>query len=335
MGKLNLKSPKIKFIILLLVVLPILFFVMKTDFTEVIRSLKTVGFKFLYIIAVTFLAYFLGTLSWYVCLGKYRKNIPIFQLFAIRQVGETIGLYNPTSIVGGDFIKAQLLKRYQIPDDITINSVVTSRLTAILSQILLFILALSWLLFSPNKVFIIDLVGNSIYFILFILIALQLILVVWLIRSKTLFDLSKNSNNWIQKVTFQIKKALNNLKENIQNNPTSFWISYLYAALHWIVGSIEFYLILLFLGYDVLLMDGLLLDMSVIVLKSFGAFVPGQIGIEEFANKIVLTIIGISGGSIWITVSVLRRTRQLFWIFIGSILYAIIKKDLNYVIAQN
>ena len=67
--------------------------------------------------------------------------------------------------------------------------------------------------------------------------------------------------------------------------------------------------------------------MGVIIFKSAGAFVPGQLGVEELGNKMMLQIIGIATGSVWISTSILRRARQLFWITVGFILYLLIKKD--------
>ena len=100
-------------------------------------------------------------------------------------------------------------------------------------------------------------------------------------------------------------------------------LSFLASCLHWIVGSLEFYFILLFLGVKTTVAKALLVDMGVIVFKSAGAFIPGQIGIEEYGNKVMLGIIGIAGGTIWITVSILRRARQLAWILLSLLVYFI------------
>lgn len=44
----------------------------------------------------------------------------------------------------------------------------------------------------------------------------------------------------------------------------------------------------------------------------------------------MLAAIGISGGTVWITVSILRRARQLLWIGLGFVLFLFLKKDLHY-----
>src|SRR5690606_33045244 len=99
MGKLIRNKVFLKFVILLFVLVPVLIFIVQTDFVVVKRELSQIGFNFIYIILTTFTAYVLGTWGWYFCLGADRKKINIFQLFVVRQVGETIAMYNPTGIV--------------------------------------------------------------------------------------------------------------------------------------------------------------------------------------------------------------------------------------------
>jgi hypothetical protein len=75
------------------------------------------------------------------------------------------------------------------------------------------------------------------------------------------------------------------------------------------------------LDINVNIIQAILVDMGVVFFKAAGAFVPGQIGFEEYGNKVMLAAIGVVGAEIWITASILRRTRQLFWIFFGLLVY--------------
>ena len=106
-----------------------------------------------------------------------------------------------------------------------------------------------------------------------------------------------------------------------RENKRAMFLSFLFCSLHWVVGSLEFYFILLFLGIKTTIAKALLVDMGVIVFKAAGSFIPGQIGIEEYGNKVMLGIIGIGGGTIWVTASILRRARQLSWISLSLLVY--------------
>lgn len=74
--------------------------------------------------------------------------------------------------------------------------------------------------------------------------------------------------------------------------------------------------------------------MGIVLFKTAGVFIPGQIGIEEIGNKIMLGLIGIPDTDIWVTVSILRRSRQLFWIAFGLAAYLIIYKKEKVTIPQ-
>lgn len=326
--QLRINKKTIKLILILVILGFIAVFILNTDFSATKEELNKINYKFVYLIAVTFLAYFFGTWSWYTCLADDRKKISLFRLFMIRQVGETVGQFNPTSILGGDLLKAEMLRPYEISKEKALSAVATSRITLVLSQILLLLLACLWL--SNTQIGIAALQNIRIPFYIFIavLIFINFAFFYWLIFGESTPEHSaKNPKSFIGKLKSKIIQLIFNIRTAYRANPKSFWYSYLLAGIHWIIGSLEFYLIIIFLGYHILPMHGLLLDMGIIVFKSAAAFVPGQLGFEELGNKMMLQIIGITSASVWISASILRRTRQLFWIAVGFILYLFIKKD--------
>jgi len=329
MGQLKINRKTIKLILILIILIFIGIFIINTDFSSTKDELETIGYKFIYLLGITFLAYFFGTWSWHICLADDRKKISILKLFAVRQIGETVGQYNPTSIVAGDLLKAEMLKPYGISTEKALSSVATSRITIVLSQILLFLLACLWLSSMEMGQAALKSIGIAFYIFIAFLILLNLFFFYWLIFSKSYPNrIQQNSSaSFWKRIKYKFHELLFNIRKSYRYNPKLFWYSYLLATIHWIIGSLEFYFILLFLGYDVLPMHGLLLDMGVIVFKSAGAFVPGQLGVEELGNKMMLQLIGISAASVWVSASILRRARQLFWIATGFILYLFIKKD--------
>ncbi|WP_343560200.1 lysylphosphatidylglycerol synthase transmembrane domain-containing protein [Sphingobacterium sp.] len=326
MGKLIASRQVIKAVFLLLILTSLIIFVVHSDFSALKKELSTVGYRFIFIIFTTFIAYFFGTLAWWVCLGPSKKRINIFELFAVRQIGETVGLFNPTSIIAGDLLKAELITRYEIPLQQGLGSVTISRITAILSQLSIFLLTMIWLMLSPLKNEVIRYTGHAIYVICVILLLFVVLIFYWLISTKIPPKNTPTDTTFISKAKNQLQKLLWDTKDFYQKQNKIFWYSYLLFAIHWLIGSLEFYLVLKFLDVDVKVIHGLILDMSVILFKSAGAFIPGQLGVEEISNKLLLNMIGIAGGSIWLSVSLLRRGRQVFWSTIGAIFYLCIKR---------
>lgn len=318
----------LKVVLVLIIVASIAVFLYNTDLQATKQELHTIGGKFFYLLGITFLAYIFGTLSWYACLGEGRKKIGILQLFAVRQVGETVGQFNPTSVVGGDLYKAELLKPYGIGKELALQSVATSRITIVLSQILLLLFACGWLLGTDAATNLPPSMKWGAYGIVGVLMGIKLSFLYWLMFSKkNPAPAAEHPSSLFGRLRYQLQKLLADIRTAYRQSPKQFWLSYLLAAIHWIIGSLEFYLILIFLGFAVTPLHGLLLDMGVIIFKSAGAFVPGQLGVEEFGNKMMLQLIGIAAGSVWISASILRRSRQLSWLIIGFILYLFLRKN--------
>lgn len=314
----------IKVIFVLSIIISLVVYILNTDLHLVKTSLKHVRWNFCWLIIVTVIAYFLGTLGWRYCLGPNKSSINLMKLFWIRLIGETVSLFNPGSIIGGDMLKVALLKSYNIDRNTVINSVVISRFLMITSQISMFLLA-SFMLFGQ--------MGNTFKNIVWVMLMVFLVSIILL--STAFFIPQVNGIKYPEKYFKQNNLLLNKWKQSLKNTlrqtshlyhteKKALLLSFLFFCLHWLVGSTEFFLILNFLNSDTTIIQGLLLDMGVIFFKSAGAFVPGQIGIEEYGNKFMLDLLGVSGISIWISASILRRARQFFWLALSGFGYLIL-----------
>jgi glycosyltransferase 2 family protein len=308
--------------LLVVIVLVLLWQFVKTiDPAEVQAALEQVGAGFGWVILSTLVAYTLGTLGWLFCLGREGARSPLAKLFMIRHVCETVGLFNPASFAGGDMLKVVLLRPYLVSQPTVITSVIISRLLMIVSQICLLIVVVVWLAFAGRLeteawpmpgLGTIAIVLGAVGLLIFSLIKLK--------NTKLFRRLPGEATR--AKVKAKITPILAELREFYRKYPRQLVWAFICFTLHWIVGSLEFYIVLKLFGYDVSVADGILLDMGVIVVKAAGAFVPGQIGVEELGNKIMLSLIGIASIPLWISVSALRRTRQVFWILVGAVFYS-------------
>lgn len=292
----------VRIIITVSVIISFGFFVYTTDLKETSRLLQALGAGLLWIPLCTFVAYMLGTLGWYFCLEN--RSVSPGRLFVYRLAGETVGLFNPASIVGGDIIKSGYLVQHGIPRDDAARSVVLSRIMAVISQILLMVVSAAWLL-SQLPV-------PALPWPVFAGIGLILLLMIPLKKY-----LASRKPQWIQKA----EEFMTGLKRFVKANPRAAVASFLFFMLHWVAGSLELYIILKLLGHAVPVFYGVFMDMGVILVKSAGAFIPGQLGIEELGNKLVLEVVGIASYQVWLSVTILRRSRQLFWAIPGFLIY--------------
>lgn len=291
-----------RIIVTVSVVISFGFFIYTTDLNATFRLLRSLGWGLLWIPLCTFVAYVLGTAGWYFCLEN--RSVSLVRLFVYRLAGETVGLFNPASIVGGDIIKSGYLVKHGIPRDDAARSVVLSRIMAVISQILLMIVSAIWLL-SQLKIL-------TLPWQIFLVPGLILLL----IRPLKNY-LTSRKPQWIKKA----KEFMTGLKHFVKANPRAAVASFIFFLLHWVAGSLELYIILKLLGHSIPVFYGVFMDMGVILVKSVGAFIPGQLGIEELGNKLVLEIVGIASYQVWLSVTILRRSRQLFWAIPGFLIY--------------
>ena len=95
------------------------------------------------ILLPSLLMYLFEAYGWRVTLCIWADLLTFWRLWAIRTAGEVVNMTTPTAYVGGEPLKALLLKRHGIPMVEGMASVVTAKTTMTIAQIL-FILAGSY-----------------------------------------------------------------------------------------------------------------------------------------------------------------------------------------------
>jgi glycosyltransferase 2 family protein len=315
--------------ILLVMLAFVFFFIRATDMSKVAASLQQVGYRFIYTLLITFLAYWLATVGWRFCMEMKNRHLSTGYLFLVRHVGETTGFINPTGVIGGEAVKVYLLHNKGIEKQSVILSVLISRLLTIGTQVLMFFIALVILLASSFRF---SFTLPTFFSALSVVIIIGCLLLSWYISKsvfvKNLLQANKFGHTilaYYGRLKLKLMEWRMAFTQFIRQNPKAVGQASLYFMAHWLLGSLEFYIILHLLGVPTGVMQALLVDMGVIFFKAAGAFVPGQVGVEEYGNKIMLALIGIADMDIWVTASILRRTRQVFWIAFGVIAYLLLQ----------
>ncbi len=320
----------IKVLLLLLVLTFVGQFIMHTDFVEIIGYLKQMPFTFLGIIGLSFLAYLCATVAWRFCLGVDSYKASTMQLFMIRHVGEMLSVFNPASVVAGEAFKAHYLNKRGISAQNGVSSILMSRILIILSAFLLMLLSSIYLIVKTygadkNLIFVIFgaiALGGFGYLLARFLLHSKLYLAAVIKKIQGRFGKKYISDNLCTSIV-----EINRTAYIFYNhNYNKFTLVFLLSTLHWILGAAEFYLILKTLGFEISIFNALAIEMGVILFKTIGAVVPGQVGVEEYANKIMLGMVGIASIEVWLVVSIMRRARQLFWVGVAGIFYWIIAR---------
>lgn len=320
----------IKISLLIFMALLLFLFIRGVNFSEILHSLYQVGWGgFILLIGVTAIAYWMATLAWKSCFSDTRIPVSTTKLFVVRHIGEVVALINPTSIAGGEAVKMILLHRYyDIPKQTTASSILIARLILIYTQLFCFFGITGLLLLTGTQFprFVQQMIWGLVLVLVFTLIILSQM--IHRHRSKHIQPMSGHRLSPWKEYKLKLRKVWETSMHFFTTNPRDISYSSLYAILHWVFGGLEFYIILCLFRYDVTIASALFVDLGVVFFKTAGAYIPGQIGVEEIGNKMMLESIGIADEEVWITASLLRRGRQLCWVLLGIVFYLMMRKKM-------
>ncbi len=316
-----MKMSRLRLLLLIFVLLLFGFFIRNLDWQKAFASLQQLGFRFLWLLLITAVGYACATLGWRYCMGEPGKVLSVKSLFLIRQAGEAVSFIQPTSAVGGEAVKIILLQQKGINPATLIAAAFVSRTGMVLAQVLLFFVSsIGSSMFSfqlPDTMagawpWLAGLTG------LVLLIRRRRFFLEWL-QQRT------QKRKWAERLAHfmaQLEQGWQEWNTSIRNNPQAFLLAMLFFMLYWVIDSMELWLMLHFLGADIQAVQAVAINTGVAFYKAAAGFIPGQIGVEEFANKVMLDKIVASGSDdLWLTVSLIRRARQVCWILFGLLVF--------------
>jgi glycosyltransferase 2 family protein len=157
-----------------------------------------------------------------------------------------------------------------------------------------------------------------------------LILILILISFKTM----KKIPTFLGKLVAFLKNKLNlSFLDSIQNGLDKLSTTFLtlkfetrhltaifFLVLHWFAGGMEVFAIFYLLGESIWVVNAFFIDFGVMIFKSLGQFIPGQAGIEELGNSYMLKVVGLKSSAFWLSFTILRRLRMMFFV-VQSLLY--------------
>jgi putative membrane protein len=96
----------------------------------------------------------------------------------------------------------------------------------------------------------------------------------------------------------------------LYRSPDSVGLALLYQSISWLLGAVEVCLALHFLGHDVSLAEGLVIESLSQAVKATGFIVPGALGISEGGFIVVGALFGLSP-QVSIALALIKRLREI------------------------
>ena len=297
------------------------FIVADNDPPAIAASIARVGWWLaLVIVFPSVLVAWLDAMGWRYAFT--RDAVPVRTLLWIRLAGEAINLTTPTAALGGEAVKTWLLRdRVGLPE--AVSSVIVAKTTITLAQgfLLLLGVVLAWTSLAADSRLLVAME----WLLALELVALSVFMVA---QTRGLAAFGGRVLARLGAHRFARHEGLGRIdramSELYLRQPGRLTLSILYHFAAWLAGAVEAWLILWLLDAPVSLV-------TAIVIEAFGAgirfatfVIPSSLGVLEGGYAATFRALGF-GGTIGVTFSLVRRLREVVWIAVGLIAFALLR----------
>ena len=276
------------------------------------------GFNFAWILVPSVVSYALDALGWRYTLGRHAGKIRFDRLFMTRMAGEAVNFTTPGLYLGGEPMKAYLLSRHQVPLVDGMASVVTAKTTMTFAEVTFIMIGVGLstaLLAHSGDLLMPSLVGLGLLgFGAGLFMAVQRFgLFISLLR---VLERLGVKIAWLQAREHKLQALDDAIRDFYVRDRRGFLCSFLAYFAGWLVGAVEVYLILYFLGLPVDWPTAVALEALAVFAKGGTAFIPGSVGGQEAGTVLLFVAFGYTEAA-GVAFAIVRRLREIVWIAFG------------------
>jgi len=273
---------------------------------QVFSTLATMGWGFVPVFAVHLLQLLLSGLGWQPLMRPWPR--PLGLLCVLRWIRESINGLLPVAHVGGEIFGARLLFFRGTRADVAGASVVLDVTVELVTQLIFTMAGIGLLLLHRRDA---GEIGN-----ILLQLALATAAVVGFVAAQRLglFKLVERLlDPVLQREGWLSRDALRGLHEAVQaqhREHRALAESALWHSLSWLLGTVEVWLALHFMGFDIDLREALILESLGQAAHSVGFMMPGAIGVQEGGLVLVGAVLGLPAEAA-LALSLAKRLREV------------------------
>lgn len=269
------------------------------------------------------LMYVVEAYGWKVTLGPFAQRVPFWRVLAIRTAGEVVNMTTPTAYVGGEPLKAYLLKKHGVPMVEGLASVVIAKTTMTIAEVLFILLGITlgfWSLGgqgSSGQMVVAGLlsVGLLVFGTAGFIVAQRRGIFTWILETL---------RQWGWRIGFlearedQLRSLDQTISDFYRHHQGAFNASIGLYFMGWLAEALEVFVIVSYLGEPASVFSAIAIGALSVFIKGGTFFIPGSLGTQDAGNLLLLQSFGYSDVT-GITFALLRRFRELVWIGMGLI----------------
>jgi uncharacterized protein (TIRG00374 family) len=301
----------LKLVLLVLGIAIIAFSVHRIGWTPILETLARLTWWQLVVVCVPYAVIMaVDTLGWRFAFP--RNPAPFHRLYGARLAGEALNLVTAFGSVGGEAVKAWLIRR-DVTYEQSVPSVIIAKTTLTIAQavFLLIGVALAWAMLTTDS----RVLGAMLWLLVVEVVAVAGFVGVQVVgivgRAGRLLEWFGVLNRDDSAVRLDA-----DLRDYYRRDWRRLSLSTGFHLAGWLLGGIEVYLTLVFLGIPVDLVTATVIEALGAGVRFATFLVPASLGAFESANAAAFEAIGLGAGA-GLAFSFVRRARQLAWSCIG------------------
>lgn len=259
-------------------------------------------------IASHFVQVVFSAMGWRTIAGPTDPRPGLRAYIVMRWIREGVNNLLPVAQIGGEFVVVRLLQRRGMKLAQAIAGTVADLTMEMVTQILFTLLGLALLIHTVGGGAIANYIISGL--VVAALVAGCFFGAQWLGLAsgieKGLVRLGR-SFGWSGTANVQ---GLHDALIGCYRSPTRFGLASLWQMISWLLGGVEICIGLHFLGHDVGIVPGLIIESIGQALKAVGFAVPGALGIQEGGYIVICQVFGLSP-EIALALSLMKRLREV------------------------
>jgi len=293
--------------------------VAQNDPATIVGSIAALSWRLAIVLCfpVSLVAVF-DTLGWRCA---FLREVRFRVLFAARLAGEAFNLTTPAAL-GGEAVKAWLLRGH-VPLDASLASVIVAKTTITIAQgiFLLLGVVVAWSTLLQGSLLFYGMLW------LLALEALALSLFV-LVQTRGMFGWAGRLLDRLGVGAVRGRSTLGRVDDALgqfyRTAPGRLALSIAFHFGAWFLGSLETWLILRFLGVEVSFATATVIEAFGTAIKVATFLIPASLGALEGGFLATFVALGLSAPAA-ISFSLVRRVREVVWIAIGLVVFALMR----------
>ena len=258
------------------------------------------------------------TLGWRFAFA--RGNVPYWRLFGARLAGEALNLVTALGSVGGEAVKAWLIRR-DVKYEESVPAVVIAKTTIVIAQALFLLMGIviAWAALPIST----DVLGAMLS-----LLAVEVVAVAGFVGAQVFGLIGRMGTLMARFGVVTAPQYAQQLDRALRDYYRRDWrrltLSVAFHTLGWLLGAVEAFTMLWALGIDAGPFKATVIEALGSGVRFASFLVPASLGAFEGANAAAFGALGY-GAATGLAFSFVRRARQGVWIVIGLIVLGLMR----------